>query len=90
MRFVPTASPWPTAMFVASPSPAPPPSTGSLRVVVIPWGDVEIDGRAYGRAPVTASLPVGSHRVHVGGGLSRTQQVEVRQGQVSVLAFDGE
>ncbi|MEI8258960.1 MAG: serine/threonine-protein kinase, partial [Deltaproteobacteria bacterium] len=85
---VPVAFPWPASALVASAAPPPPPATGSLRVVVVPWGEVEIDGRAYGRAPVTASLPAGTHRVHIGGGFSRTQQVEVRQGQVSVLAFD--
>jgi hypothetical protein len=37
------------------------PDRALVRVVVEPWGDVTIDGRAYGRAPVKARLAEGRH-----------------------------
>src|SRR5690606_34512651 len=49
-----------------SPTPSPPPRFGTLRVVVIPMGDVIIDGKSRGRAPVTARLSPGPHEVRVG------------------------
>jgi len=70
---------------MASPAPL---ATGSIRVVVMPWGDVDIDGRPVGRSPVTTVVTAGTHRVRIWGGVARTQQVEVRAGQVTVLAID--
>jgi len=39
-----------------------------VRVVVFPFGDVWIDGKALGHAPVTTKLPSGSHEIEVGDG----------------------
>jgi hypothetical protein len=39
---------------------------GSVRVVVQPWGNVWIDGKFFGRAPVKARLPKGRHVVAAG------------------------
>lgn len=41
----------------------PAPALATLTVVVIPYGDVAIDGRQHGRAPVRARLRAGKHRV---------------------------
>jgi hypothetical protein len=54
----------------------------------MPWGDVDIDGRPVGPAPVTTVVRAGTHRVRIWGGVNRTQQVEVHAGQVTVLAID--
>ncbi len=43
-----------------------PVSRGSVRVVVQPWGNVWIDGKFFGRAPVRARLPKGRHVVAAG------------------------
>jgi hypothetical protein len=37
-----------------------------VRVVVQPWGNVWIDGKFFGRAPVRARLPKGRHVVAAG------------------------
>ncbi|MGB5703354.1 MAG: hypothetical protein WBM48_11115, partial [Polyangiales bacterium] len=47
-------------------TPPPPPSKGLLRVVVQPWGNVWIDGKKSGRAPVKARLTKGRHVIEVG------------------------
>lgn len=36
---------------------------GSLRINVLPYATVRIDGKDYGQTPVTAKLPAGRHRV---------------------------
>jgi len=43
-----------------------PVARGSVRVVVQPWGNVWIDGKFFGRAPVRARLPKGRHVVAAG------------------------
>jgi hypothetical protein len=64
------------------------PATGSLRVIVLPWGDVEIDGRSFGRAPVAATLTTGIHRIRIWGGVMRNEQVEIHADQVTVLHIE--
>jgi serine/threonine protein kinase len=39
---------------------------GTLRVTVVPWGDVWVDGRYMGRAPTEVSLRPGRHMVAAG------------------------
>lgn len=46
----------------APPEPAPAP-TGELRINVLPYATVRIDGKRYGRTPVAATLRAGTHRV---------------------------
>lgn len=55
---------------VAQPSEAPPAEVapGRVHVVALPVGDVTIDGRAFGSAPVSASLRPGRHVVVVRNG----------------------
>lgn len=48
------------------PTPAPRPvkvRKGLIKVNTLPWAEVEIDGKAYGRVPIEASLRTGRHRV---------------------------
>ncbi len=67
----------------AAPTETPPPATGTLRVLVRPFGDVFVDGqrRASGaNAPVFAEVAPGTHRVRVThptfGSQERTVRVE--------------
>jgi serine/threonine protein kinase len=45
-----------------------PDAPGELRVVVVPFGDVWVDGRPRGHAPVLVRLPPGNHEVAWGDG----------------------
>jgi serine/threonine protein kinase len=63
-----------TASIAPTPMPIPvPPSlpasaeatTGELRVVVLPWADVAIDGTPAGTAPVTKRLAPGTHTIRL-------------------------
>jgi hypothetical protein len=63
-------------------------ATGTLRVVALPWGEVEIDGRHYGSAPVSVSIAAGVHRVRVTGGVDRAERIDVTAGQTTVLRID--
>jgi len=62
----PTTPPPPATQ--GTPSAATRPHTAELRVVAVPFGDVWIDGRPMGHAPVTTRLSPGSHEVAVGDG----------------------
>jgi len=48
-------------------APAKPPKArkGLLKVNTLPWAEVSIDGKSWGRVPVEARLPVGRHRVEL-------------------------
>ncbi len=52
----------------SAPSTATRARTAELHVVAVPFGEVWIDGRAMGHAPVTARLSAGGHEVAVGDG----------------------
>ncbi len=39
------------------------PRLASLEIVVLPFGEVSVDGKRIGAAPVTLSLPPGEHRI---------------------------
>ncbi len=63
---------------VADPAPpvaARPPRKGWLTVVVQPWGNVWIDGKYFGRAPVRARLDKGRHVIAAGHELPRQKRV---------------
>lgn len=51
----------------AAPKPAraEPVATGNLKVVVLPWAEVWVDGKSLGQTPVHARVSVGSHRVRL-------------------------
>jgi serine/threonine protein kinase len=54
---------------------------GELRIVVLPFGDVWVDGKARGAAPVTAKLSPGSHEIAWGDGRPRERRtVHVQTG----------
>ncbi len=68
-----TASPVPAQDAPEAPEPSEPDldsaregAAGRLRVTVVPWGRVWVDGRAVGRAPRTLVLARGEHLVEAG------------------------
>jgi hypothetical protein len=73
----------PSAMQVDTPSAGP---TG-LKVGVLPWGEVIIDGRSRGNAPVEVELRAGTHVVRVVGpsGLEEERRVRVTNGRIREL-----
>jgi len=85
----PPGEPESTEDRAAEPEP-PPPKPGRVSVAVFPWGDVWIDGKPRGRAPVdNVTLPPGRHKVSAGQGKpSKTQVVRVKPGQRRTIKFD--
>ncbi len=64
-------------------------SFGRVQVVAIPFGEVEIDGRAHGRAPLTIPLEAGRHTVVVSNGGARIErQVTVDSGTTERVVVD--
>jgi eukaryotic-like serine/threonine-protein kinase len=54
-----------------TPAPAATPESnapGVLKVVVLPWGAVWVNGKARGDSPATMTLPPGKHRVRISNG----------------------
>jgi len=66
------------------------PEPARLSVAVFPWGDVWIDGKHRGRAPVrNVALPSGRHKVSAGQGKpSKTRVVRLKEGQRRNIQFD--
>jgi serine/threonine protein kinase len=66
------------------------PKPGRLSVAVFPWGDVWIDGKHRGKAPVLkVALPPGRHKVSAGQGEpSKTKVVRLKEGQRLQVQFD--
>jgi serine/threonine-protein kinase len=66
------------------------PKPGRLSVAVFPWGDVWIDGKHRGKAPILKlPLPPGRHKVSVGQGeASKTRVVRLKPGQRRSIQFD--
>lgn len=55
---------------------------GRVHIIASPWGQIWIDGRFMGRAPIDATLRAGSHRI--GAGFDQptvTRTIRVRAGQ---------
>jgi serine/threonine-protein kinase len=67
-------------------------SPGTLMVVVNPWGNVSVDGRALGATPIApVSLSPGTHTVVVTNpelGATRSQTVKVQGGKQAFAKFD--
>ncbi|HET8644087.1 MAG TPA: protein kinase [Vicinamibacteria bacterium] len=90
-RADPAPAPPVTVVPSAEPPPrAAPPEPGVLKVVVRPWGEVVVDDRSAGSAPVTLRLEPGRHVVWIKHPdykpLSRN--VEVKAGQTVRLEID--
>ncbi len=63
---------------------------GRVKVNTLPWAEVSIDGKSYGRVPVEVSLPVGRHRVVLSNPSMGTRERVVtvtRGGEVSVTRW---
>jgi serine/threonine-protein kinase len=69
-----------------------PSSPGSLQVLVLPWGDVSVDGKSVGTTPLPAiQLAPGPHSVVVKNaelGATRSASVTIKPGQASSVRFD--
>jgi len=66
-------------------------ANGTLRLRIVPWADVSLDGRPVGATPLKAlSLPPGAHTVRLQHPSYRPLQkrVNVRAGEVVVLEVD--
>lgn len=64
---------------------------GHVHVVVSPWGQVWIDGRFMGRAPIDTTLRAGSHRIAAGfGEPTVTRTVRVHAGGDERVELDVE
>jgi hypothetical protein len=77
----------------ARPEPAPTPAPAPralLTVAVFPWGDVWINGKPRGTAPLkNYALKPGVHKISAGqGSPSKTQSVRLRSGQHKTVVFD--
>ena len=60
-----------------------------MHVIVSPWGQVWIDGRFMGRAPIDTTLRAGSHRI--GAGFTEpttTRTVRLRAGSEERIELD--
>jgi len=73
--------------------PSPPPAAvppASLSVVVYPWGDVWINGKSRGSAPLkNISLKPGRYRISAGQGQPTVSQtIRLRSGQQKKLKLD--
>jgi hypothetical protein len=62
-------------------------ATGELRVVVLPWAEVAIDGTPAGTAPVTKRLAPGAHTIRLTHTDYRPliKKVEIRPGDTTRL-----
>jgi len=67
-----------------------PAKSATLQVAVVPFGEVTVDGRSYGRSPVEVVLPPGKHLVRAGrtAALLHRQQVRLRAGQHVELVLE--
>ncbi len=69
-----------------------PNTPGTLTVIVVPWGEVSVDGKGYGATPLPPiSLAPGPHSVSVKNpelGASRGAGVTIKPGQGSSVKFD--
>jgi serine/threonine protein kinase len=66
----------------AQAAPVAEPAHARLEVVVVPYGDVYIDGTLRGTAPITLRLPPGTHSVRTDGPASRRElSIRLRPGE---------
>lgn len=86
LRPRPTPTPTQTAEVETDTSP------GTLQVIVVPWGNVSVDGKSYGTTPIApVSLSPGPHTVSVNNpdlGAQRSQTVRIQPGKPSAVKFD--
>lgn len=61
----------------------------TVHVVVIPWGEVWVDGRYMGRAPTDVVVEVGEHNLEVGQGKpSRAQHLVLKPGERRAIELE--
>jgi serine/threonine-protein kinase len=60
--------------------------TGHLKVVILPWAEVWVDGKRLGQTPVRARVSVGPHRVRLkNDATEKTVTVTVTSGKTTVI-----
>jgi hypothetical protein len=61
-----------------------------LTITVFPWGNIWINGKPWGTAPLANEpLPPGTYKVSVGqGSPTKTQTVQLKSGQRRTVSFD--
>jgi serine/threonine-protein kinase len=65
---------------------ADPAATGSLKVVVLPWAEVWVDGRPLGQTPVVTKVSAGAHRVRLkNDATEKTVNVTVTNGKTTLI-----
>ena len=71
-------------------APAPPPKPAHLDVIVIPWGEIWINGKRQGAAPIMdKTLKPGRYRISAGQeGPSQSKTVRLRPGERKTVNFD--
>jgi serine/threonine-protein kinase len=99
----PAPPPGPRVQVPPRPRPGPPPAEpssaavdesapGTLQVLVVPWGNVSVDGKSYGATPIApVSLPPGTHTVVVTNaelGAQRSATVKINPGKSHAVKFD--
>lgn len=87
------ATPAQDSAAAAQPASAEPPAArrtgGRVRVVVLPWGRVWVDGVARGRAPAVLVLEAGSHRIAAGQEVpSVERRIRVEDGDTRTLELE--
>lgn len=98
-----TAPSGPRGPVGSRPRPAPPTTSaasaavdesapGTLQVIVVPWGNVVVDGKPHGPTPIApVSLPPGTHTVVVTNselGAQRSATVKILPGKSHAVKFD--
>jgi serine/threonine-protein kinase len=65
---------------------AAPMATGSLKIVILPWAEVWIDGKPIGQTPLRTTLPAGPHRVRLKNDVKeKTINVNVTPSRLTVI-----
>jgi len=74
----------------AEAAPAPPPKPAHLDVIVIPWGEIWINGKRQGAAPLMdKTLKPGRYRISAGQeGPSQSKTLRLRPGERKTVNFD--
>jgi serine/threonine protein kinase len=70
------------------PAPKTKPKQAELNVVVLPFGEVWVDGKHLGQSPLRLKLPPGSHEIGVGEGRAREKRtVHLAAGEREEIVF---
>jgi serine/threonine-protein kinase len=61
-------------------------ATGSLKIVILPWAEVWIDGKPMGQTPLRTTLSAGPHRIRLkNDAKEKTVHVNVTPSRLTVI-----